>query len=97
MPSGLDPIAGVTADDEAEAAVNRVMVHQAKRTIVVVDSSKLGRIGFSRICHLGEVSAVLTDSAAEPRALEALAGGRRRGDGRLRCRRNSVDLTSLPA
>jgi DeoR family transcriptional regulator of aga operon len=72
--SGLDPVAGVTADDEAEAAVDRVMALQAKRTIVVVDSSKLGRIAFSRICHLGEVSAVLTDSAADPRALEGLAG-----------------------
>ena len=41
--TGLDPIAGVTTNDEAEAAINRVMMQQAKRTIVVVDSSKLGR------------------------------------------------------
>ena len=70
--TGLDLIAGVTADDEAEAAINRVMMQQAKRTIVVVDSSKLGRIGFSRICHVGEVFAVLTDNDADPQALEDL-------------------------
>ena len=77
---------------------NRVMALQAKRTIVVVDSSKLGRIAFSRICHLGEVSAVLTDSAADPRALEAGWPGPGAGrDAGLRCRRNAVDLTHLPA
>ena len=59
---GLDPVAGVTTNDEAEAAINRVMMKQAKRTIVVVDASKLGHVGFSRICHVNEVSAVLTDS-----------------------------------
>ena len=48
------------------------MMQQAKRTIVVVDSSKLGRIGFSRICHVGEVFAVLTDSDADPQTLEDL-------------------------
>ncbi|MCW2811117.1 MAG: DeoR/GlpR transcriptional regulator [Friedmanniella sp.] len=31
----------------AEAAVNRGMVTQAKHTVVVTDSTKLGRVGFS--------------------------------------------------
>ncbi|WP_375423466.1 DeoR/GlpR family DNA-binding transcription regulator [uncultured Friedmanniella sp.] len=64
--TGLDPAAGITTHDEAEAAINRVMVRQAKRTVVVADSSKLGTIGFSRICHVHEVAAVLTDSDADP-------------------------------
>ena len=64
--TGLDPVAGVTTYDEAEAAINRVMVQQAKRTVVVIDSSKLGTVGFSRICRVEEVSAVLTDSEAQP-------------------------------
>ena len=70
--SGLDPVAGVTTNDEAEAAVNRVMMQQAKRTIVVVDASKLGHVGFSRICYVDEVSAVLTDQSADPAMIEAL-------------------------
>ena len=68
--SGLDPAAGVTTNDEAESAINRVMMQQAKRTIVVVDGSKLGHVGFSRICHLSEVSTVLTDSSADPAVAE---------------------------
>lgn len=69
---GLDPVAGITTHDEAEAAINRVMVQQAKRTVVVIDSAKLGHVGFSRICHVHEVSAVLTDSGAEPSMIDAL-------------------------
>jgi len=71
---GLDPVAGITTHDEAEAAINRVMVRQAKRTVVVVDSSKLGNVGFSRICHVHEVAAVLTDGGAEPAMIDALRG-----------------------
>lgn len=70
--TGLDPVAGITTYDEAEAAINRVMVQQAKRTVVVIDSSKLGTVGFSRICHVHEVSAVLTDSDAEPAMIATL-------------------------
>ena len=70
--TGLDPVAGITTYDEAEAAINRVMVQQAKRTVVVIDSSKLGTVGFSRICHVHEVSAVLTDSAADPGMVSTL-------------------------
>ena len=70
--TGVDPVAGVTSDDEGEAAVNRVMVQRARRTIVVADSVKLGRIGFARICELTEVSGVLTDGAADPAVLEAI-------------------------
>ena len=63
--TGLDPVAGITTYDEAEAAINRVMVQQAKRTVVVIDSSKLGTVGFCRICEVQEVSTVLTDSDAD--------------------------------
>ena len=70
--TGVDATAGVTSDDEAEAAVNRVMVQQARRTVVVADSHKLGRVGFARICEVTEVAAVLTDDSADPRVLNAL-------------------------
>ena len=70
--TGLDPVAGVTTYDEAESAINRVMVQQAKRTVVVIDSSKFGTVGFSRICHVHEVSAVLTDRDADPAMVSTL-------------------------
>jgi DeoR family transcriptional regulator of aga operon len=70
--TGVDVLAGVTSDDEAEAAVNRVMVQQAKRTFVVADSTKLGAVGFCQICRLAEVAGVLTDDGADPAAVQSL-------------------------
>lgn len=69
---GLHHEAGITTNDEAESAVNRMMVKQAKRTIVVADGTKLGHIGFSRICHVREVSGLLTDASADPRMVATL-------------------------
>lgn len=71
---GLDAVAGITTSDEAEAAINRVMVTQAKRTVVVVDATKLGHVAFSRICLVSEVTTVLTDQSADPLVVEALRG-----------------------
>lgn len=70
--TGVDPVAGITTIDEAESAINRVMVQQAKKTIVVSDSTKLGEVGFTRICHVSEVDAILTDSDADPAMITAL-------------------------
>jgi DeoR family transcriptional regulator of aga operon len=70
--TGVDAIGGITIADEAEAPVNRVMVTQAKRAYVVVDASKLGQVGFFRICQLPEVTGVITDAAADPRMLAAM-------------------------
>jgi DeoR family transcriptional regulator of aga operon len=69
---GLDPTAGITTSDEGEAAINRVMVTQAKRTVVVIDGSKLGHVDFSRICLVSEVDAVLTDTSAPAEMVETL-------------------------
>lgn len=69
---GLDPVGGITTSDEAEAAINRVMVSRAKRSVVVVDASKLGFVDFSRICWVSEVATILTDRTAEPGMVETL-------------------------
>ncbi len=69
---GLDPHAGITTSDEAEAAINRVMVTQAKRTVVVIDASKLGHVDFSRICRVSEVDTILTDKSAPPEMVDTL-------------------------
>lgn len=44
----------------------------AGRTVVLADSSKFGRRGFSRICGLGDIDHVITDSGTPPKMLEAM-------------------------
>jgi DeoR family transcriptional regulator of aga operon len=61
---GIDAWAGCTTYDYAEANTNATLVQRAAKTIVVADSSKLGRAGFARICEVGAVSLIITDSGA---------------------------------
>ena len=59
---GLDVHFGATTPNLQEASVNRVMVEIARRTVVVCDSSKLGRRSLSLITPLSGIHEVITDS-----------------------------------
>lgn len=69
---GIDLECGLTTTNLLEAALNGVMINSAQKVIVLADSSKFGRRGFSRICSLDSVDMVITDSKAQPHFLEAL-------------------------
>jgi DeoR family transcriptional regulator of aga operon len=44
------------------------MIEQAKRVIVVADSSKIGRVAFARMCTLGQVDELITNRSGADRA-----------------------------
>jgi DeoR family transcriptional regulator, aga operon transcriptional repressor len=71
---GIGVSAGCTTYDEAEAAVNAVMVARARRTVVVADASKLGQAGFARICALSAVELVITDVGASDAVVAEFEG-----------------------
>lgn len=62
--NGIDAGKGLTAFHPEEAAVNRVMIQQAKQKIVVVDHSKLGVVVTSLICPATDVDLLITDTGA---------------------------------
>lgn len=64
--NGIAVGGGATADDEAEASINRLMASRAQRTVVVAHSAKVGRVAFARIVPVAEIDTVLTDAAADP-------------------------------
>lgn len=59
---GIDLDFGITTTDMMEAALNRKMIQAAQKTIVLADSSKFGRRGFSKIADMEEVDQIITDS-----------------------------------
>lgn len=67
---GVDPIAGATARDDAEAAVTGLMATRADRVIIVADASKLGRTAFAQVCALGADSTLVTEADADPIVLD---------------------------
>ena len=63
---GIDLDLGITTTDMMEASLNRVMMQTAQKTIVLADSSKFGRRGFSKIADLKDVDQIITDSKISP-------------------------------
>ena len=69
---GIDADAGCTTHDDAEARANAALVKRARRTVVVADSSKIGRVAFASICPLDLVDQLITDNEADPQAVSLL-------------------------
>lgn len=63
---GLTVSHGLTIPHMLVAEVERAMVEVARQVIVVADSSKLGRVGFTQIAPLSAVQRLITDADAPP-------------------------------
>ena len=69
---GISSEGGLTTHDEVEAQTNSTLISRAKRTIVVADGSKVGRVLLARIAGLDDVDELITDESAEAPALDAI-------------------------
>ncbi len=69
---GIDPEFGLTTTNNMEAALNKLMIKSAQRVIVLADSTKFGRRGFSKICNLSEIEMVITDDEVPESFVEKL-------------------------
>ncbi|MFZ5808544.1 MAG: DeoR/GlpR family DNA-binding transcription regulator [Chloroflexota bacterium] len=63
--AGVDFNAGLTEYNLEDTLVKQVMIKNAKEVILVVDSSKFGRIAFTSIAPLSVVSRLITDQEAD--------------------------------
>lgn len=69
---GVDAKTGLTTMHAEEAVVDRQMIERAGTTIVVADHTKLCREGFSYVTELDSADILVTDSKADPAALEVI-------------------------
>jgi DeoR/GlpR family transcriptional regulator of sugar metabolism len=61
---GLTLEEGLTDVDTNEVALKREMATRVKRVIAILDSSKLGRVGFATFASIDQVDCVITDDGA---------------------------------
>lgn len=73
---GITADQGVTADSADLADICRQMSQQARQTIVLADSTKLGRAGFAHIMAANRVDLLITDTGA---AADSVARLRKKG------------------
>jgi DeoR family transcriptional regulator of aga operon len=69
---GLSAVEGCTTYDEMEAQTDVAFLRRARRTVVIADSSKLGKVTFAHISPISEVDDVVTDRDADPDQIVAL-------------------------
>ena len=69
---GVDLEFGVTTTNMMEANLNRMMMDASQKTILLVDSSKFGKKGFSKICNIDMIDQIITDENIPQSYLENL-------------------------
>ncbi|WP_413112441.1 DeoR/GlpR family DNA-binding transcription regulator [Thaumasiovibrio sp. DFM-14] len=62
---GIDPEKGITTFNEGYA-ITGVMASCAQKVIAVVDSSKLGRIGFNKVLDASQIDVLVIDGGIPP-------------------------------
>jgi DeoR family transcriptional regulator, aga operon transcriptional repressor len=66
---GIDVECGITVIEPDEALTFRAMIRQAKKVVVVADSSKIGTVTPARICPISQIHVLITDSNASDKAV----------------------------
>ena len=76
---GLSLAEGLTTPHQLIAEVGTILIERSRQTIVVADSSKIGRRGFTPIAPATAIDVLVTDAEADAgRVVGAEAGGRGR-------------------
>jgi DeoR family fructose operon transcriptional repressor len=71
--NGMTPTHGLTTTNPEEAATKRAMLLSARRRVVPVISSRIGRNSFCTFAAVNEVDLVITDGAANTEVVSELA------------------------
>ena len=58
---GVDIEHGVTESNDDESIVKQVMIAQARKVILLVDSTKFDKISFAKTCDFDKISMLVTD------------------------------------
>jgi DeoR/GlpR family transcriptional regulator of sugar metabolism len=69
---GIDIDYGITTTEIREAALNKIMMATAQKTIVLADSSKFGRRGFAKIADMDAVDIIITDAGVSPKVVKRI-------------------------
>ena len=70
--SGVSADVGFTIGSSAEGPIKRKMIQCAKKTIAVLDHTKIGHTGLRLVCGFDSIQTIITDDQAVPNAVEAL-------------------------
>ncbi len=70
--NGITAERGLTTPDLGEAGVKRALVAAARRTVVLTDHTKFGRVDFAQVAPLSAIDTVITDTELEPELVDEI-------------------------
>jgi DeoR family transcriptional regulator of aga operon len=70
--TGIEPDAGVTHVNVAEAEIKRRVMRSARHRVLVADGSKVGKVSLVHVYPADELDLIITDSSADPAVVAAL-------------------------
>ncbi|MBR3942448.1 MAG: hypothetical protein IKJ55_03740, partial [Clostridia bacterium] len=59
---GITANGGILESNEQECAIKQRMLKNAKETYYLCDASKVGRIGFAKLCQLDAIDCIIAES-----------------------------------
>ncbi len=71
---GIDLRAGCTVYDSLGSRTTTALARQARRTVVVADGTKIGKVAFATVFPLDQIDTLITDRSAPADALDAIRG-----------------------
>jgi len=69
---GVDINAGITDSNEKDSQMKQAIFSAAGRKVLAIDSTKFDRIAFTKVCDLGDVDVIVTDSRPSDKWIEYL-------------------------
>jgi len=69
---GLSADGGLTTPHQLVAEIGTTLISRARHVIVVADSSKVGRRGFTPIAPIGAIDVLVTDHGADASEVDSL-------------------------
>lgn len=69
---GLTLHGGATTANVLMAEIDRLMVEHSRRAVLVTDSSKIGRVGFTPVKPISSYDTIITDSNAQQDFIDAI-------------------------
>ncbi len=68
--AGISPGAGITEQNQQNIALKRIIVGRSRKAVLLMDSSKWGKVTLNKVCHLSDINTIITDKKPDRGCIE---------------------------
>jgi len=68
--AGISAAAGITEQNPQNISLKRIIIGHASRVVLLIDSSKFGKVTLNRVCLWGDINTIITDKKPDKSYLD---------------------------